>query len=139
LTKGDVSAKVGAISKVSSWEGSVIHVVTSLLKNKPLELNGYFIHHRTSFRAYVGKIDFRVATDRKELVQECDGYDIDGVVLAIVGQRLLPICRVVGISSTIRVLTPIYSNKNSDYWSFISIDCIKGKLTNSNVVIAVVL
>jgi hypothetical protein len=41
LTKGDVTAKVGAISKVSSWEGSVIHVVTSLLKNKPLESNGY--------------------------------------------------------------------------------------------------
>lgn len=58
--------------------------------------------------SYICQIDDGKTTSAKELRDESHRNDVDGRILTVFTDRLLPISGIITMSSSIRVLTPVY-------------------------------
>lgn len=58
--------------------------------------------------SYIGQIDDRKTTSAKELRDESHRNNVDGRILTVFTDILLPISRIITMSSSIRVLAPVY-------------------------------
>lgn len=105
LARFDVARKEAAVRECGPGEDAVPCSATCLIKRRVNERD------REGWRTtHAGEVERRETTGGEEDVQKGQGEDIDAVVLAVVGERLLPFARCTGIGSAVRVLSPIHCN-----------------------------
>jgi hypothetical protein len=68
------------------------------------KLDGQLYEHTAT---YIGQIDLRLSAHAKKGIQKGNWKNINGIIITIELQGLLPTRDIAAISSTVRVLTPI--------------------------------